>query len=87
MSHHKPEEARSDPGRRRIKREVLFMSLLAAALIIGGGVYTALRGTPEAGRDAIGPVEVHSGGPATMPGAAAMERHPTGDAPSSSPSR
>lgn len=77
----KPDEARSDPGRRMIKREVLIMSLLAGALLIAGAVYTALRGSSSAGLETRGPVQVHSEGPATMTGPPAMERHPPGDVP------
>ena len=84
MGTHLSEDARSDPGRRTIKREVLVIALLAAALLIGGGVYTALRGTPPR-PDIKGPIQVQTEGPATMPGGAQLPRHPPGDVPPSPP--
>lgn len=87
MTSHKPEEARSEPGRRKIKREVLIMSLLAAGLILAGAVYTVVRGSPSRGLDTVGPVQVQTEGPASMPGPAAMQRHPPGDAPPAQPRR
>lgn len=76
----RPKITRSDPEERSYKREILVVAVLAAALLLGGAVYTALRGTPPNLPNFTGPAVVHSRGPATMPGPAAMPIHRPGDA-------